>query len=257
MENPDMTDMLTKEFPVRIYEVGKEGTLSFPGLMNFFQDAATDHACILGVGLPQIIPRGMSWFITRCHLKIIRYPEYGDILKIRTWPKGRKKLFAYRDLELSLDNEIIGIGSSVWCLIDLKTKKALSPSRVLPAFEERDEDALKSDFPPIPLVETCDRELEFYPRRSEIDLNQHVNNVAYMNWALETIPEGLTDGYIPTEVQIFFKKEASRGDRILSKVSVIKGKDVLETIHLLVNESTDTEVFRQKIRWTRDSYRKI
>ena len=60
----------------------------------------------------------MSWFITRCHLKIIRYPEYGDILKIRTWPKGRKRVFAYRDLELSLGNEIIGIGSSVWCLID-------------------------------------------------------------------------------------------------------------------------------------------
>ena len=128
---------------------------------------------------------------------------------------------------------------------------------VLPAFAERDEDALKSDFPSIPLIGTCDRELEFYPRRSEIDLNQHVNNVAYMNWALETIPEGLTDGYIPTEVQIFFKKEARRGDRILSKVNILKGKDVLETIHLLVNESMDTEVFRQKIRWTRDSHRQI
>lgn len=245
-----MADMFIKEFPIRIYEAGRDGTLSFPGVMNLFQDTATDHAAILGVGLPQMLPKGMSWFITRCHLKIYKYPQYGDTLRIRTWPKGRKKVFAYRDFELSLGNEVTGVGSSVWCLIDLKTKRALPPSRVLPPFAERDEDALVTNFPSIPSVESFENELRFYPRKSEIDLNQHVNNVAYMNWALETIPEGVTDGLNPSEIQIFFKKEAQRGDRILSKVNVTEGKNGIETIHLLLNETKDTEVFKQRIMWT-------
>lgn len=247
-----MAGMLIKDFPIRIYEVGEKGTLPFPQVMNLFQDAATDHASILGVGLPQMLPRGMSWFITRCHLKMSKYPVYGDTLRIRTWPKGRKKVFAYRDLELAINDEVIGVGSSIWCLIDLNTKKALAPDRVLPPFAERDEDALVTNFPSIRSVDGSDRELEFYPRRSEIDLNRHVNNVAYMNWALETIPDGSVEGYTPSEIQIFFKKEAKRGERIHSRVKVFEEEGHLETVHFLENKTTDTEVFRQRIIWSRE-----
>ncbi|MDO9507897.1 MAG: thioesterase [Thermovirgaceae bacterium] len=88
-----------KDFPLRVYEVGCEGRVSLPNLMNLFQDAASEHAAHLGAGFPQLAPRGLSWFATRYHVQIRRYPVYGETIRVKTWPKAKKRLFTqgFRD----------------------------------------------------------------------------------------------------------------------------------------------------------------
>lgn len=39
-------------------------------------------------------------------------------------------------------------------------------------------------------------------RRSDMDPNGHINNVAYLAWALEVIPEETYQGYQLTEVGV-------------------------------------------------------
>jgi len=244
-----MQDQWLKEYQVRIYEVDQTGNVPLTTLLNLYQDAATEHADHMGVGLSCLSDAGMSWFITRIHVRMESYPRYGDVLRVRTWPRGRKKVFAYRDFEFSTGEKIIGSGSSIWCLIDLKGKKALNPSRVLPSFPERDERALLTDFPTLPGAGPCHLEVVFSPRWNEIDLNRHVNNTACMNWALETLCSLTRDEYVPVELEVNFKNEAFRDDEVLSRVYIERKQDEITTCHLLSNSLTGDEVLRQRVNW--------
>lgn len=248
-----MQDMWLKDYQVRIYEVDQVGNVPLTILLNFYQDAATEHADHMGVGLSHLKEAGMSWFITRIHVRMERYPHYGDIVRVRTWPRGRKRLFAYRDFEFAIGQRVIGRGSSIWCLIDLESKKALNPSRVLPPFPEREERALVTDFPGLPYRGPSITEIEFSPRWNEIDLHQHVNNTVYMNWAFETIPVKIRDEYLPLELEVNFKNETFRDGVVLSRMCTKNQEDHLISCHLLSNSLTGDEVMRQRVTWAKDS----
>ncbi|MEA3508794.1 MAG: thioesterase [Synergistota bacterium] len=89
-----------------------------------FQDSAAGHAAHLGVGFPQLSVQNMTWFVTKYYVKVKRYPVFGETIRVKTWPKAKKRLFAIRDFEMSVGEEPIAAGSSVWCLVDLETRKA-------------------------------------------------------------------------------------------------------------------------------------
>lgn len=244
-----MKDHWQKDYPVRIYEVNQFGNVPLTTLLNFYQDAATEHADHMQVGLSQLKEAGMSWFITRIHVRMKRYPRYGEVIRVKTWPRGRKRIFAYRDFEFILDDTVIGIGSSIWCLIDLENKKALNPSKVLPPFPERKERALITDFPSLPWVGPGNAEIEFKPRWAEIDLNRHVNNTACMNWALESLPFLIRDDYVPLELEVNFKNETLRDGKVLSRLTTECRGNTLISCHLLSNSLTGDEMIRQRVTW--------
>lgn len=49
-------------------------------------------------------------------------------------------------------------------------------------------------------------------RRSDMDMNGHINNVVYMAWATETAPQEVMDGCHLYQVELDFKAECKGGD---------------------------------------------
>lgn len=218
-------------FKVRSYECGADGFASLPAVCNYLQEAASLNAEELGFSKSNFDAQGenISWVLTRLAVRMFRYPAWEENVKIETFPRGGRKIVAWRDFEVkSEDGETIGLATSEWMLIDLATRKIVPiPESVLNACEFGQESVLGAEpftarlkFPADAVtVETG----PYKAQHSHIDLNGHVNNVHYIEWLLEPLKAAR-----PSAVELVFRSETLAGDEV--SVAIAEGADG-ETYH--------------------------
>ena len=76
-------------------------------------------------------------------------------------------------------------------------------------------------FPDIDPVERVDFELPFKVRMHDLDLNGHVNNAIFVEWAVETVPKEILASCTPMVIDVLFQKEALYGDTIRSQTQIV------------------------------------
>jgi acyl-ACP thioesterase len=118
-------------------------------------------------------------------------------------------------------------------LLDLETRR---PVRV------------DEQLPDLPLVTEYSYELHFRVRHGDVDLNRHVNNVVYVDWALETLSPEMIGKLRPYSVEISCQAESYYGDRIFSCSQFISQEPPI-TLHQMVSEKSGREVARLRMEW--------
>lgn len=245
-----MTEIYERHFTVRSYEVDYQGSLHLVTLLNFLQQVAGEHASLLGASLAELLPRGLTWVISRYHLRMERYPRSGETILLRTWPSQRQGRFALREFELfDQKQECIAVATSPWMLLDLKRLRPVAVEKELPQFPIVTRRALDDPFPSLPAPQTVDIELPFRVRMGDLDINNHVNNTAYAEWAVETVPAAILQGYRPSEIEICFKASAVYGDRILSHTEILQEGPQPLFLHRLVCDRGGHELTRVRSAW--------
>ena len=78
------------------------------------------------------------------------------------------------------------------------------------------------DFPKLELPEKIDEKVELTVRRSDLDLNKHVNNRVYLEWAIESMPKKYIEKYQIKKLEISFKGQAFHQDKILVETEIKK-----------------------------------
>ncbi|PIE54607.1 MAG: hypothetical protein CSA35_05430 [Dethiosulfovibrio peptidovorans] len=235
----------TETFRLRIYEVGPSGQATAVTMMNLFQDAASHHAESFDMGYAQLFPRDLGWVLTKFRLTVDRYPRYGETVTLQTWPRAPRRIFAYRDVAFFVEDELIAVGTSVWCLLDLSARRAISLNRVFKSFPSRDEQLYPDEIPSIPNLDVAWWRWSTVARNSELDLNGHVNNTVYLGWALECLSGERCPVGMPKDLLFSFRKEVARGDSVTSLAGLL-GQNI--TVHRLENGQGD-EVARISMRW--------
>ena len=212
-------------FKVRSYECGPDGRATLPTICNLLQEAASLHAATLGFGKGDFAAAGenISWVLTRMVVKMNRYPVWEDELTVETFPRGGRKIVAWRDFEVKdAKGGTLGVASSEWMIIDLATRKIHAvPEKVFAANDPKNAPVLglepfaKFRFP----ADTEVRQPEiFTAMKSQIDLNGHVNNVHYINWMLEPC-----ESRCPAEMEVVFRSETFAGDEVRVETAVADG----------------------------------
>ena len=123
---------------VRSYDVGHAGVLKPQVILQFFQEAAGNHATHLGVGYEALRTLGLVWVLSRVKVEIAGLPAWGDEVTLTTWPKGTNRLFALRDFRMSArGGDVMVRGTSCWLLVDVRSMR---PRRIesLPRFPLND-----------------------------------------------------------------------------------------------------------------------
>ena len=211
-------------FKVRSYECGKDGLATLPTICNYLQEAASLNAERLGFSKSDFNAAGndISWVLTRLKVKMSRYPQWEDEVKVTTFPRGGRKIVAWRDFIVTdSTGATLGVATSEWMLIDLATRKIVPvPQKVFDAANDVREPVLGAEpFTRFKYPAAADETpLEFVAQNSHIDLNGHVNNVHYLEWMLEPCAE-----YRPAEMEIVFRSETFAGEKVF--VSVAEGED--------------------------------
>lgn len=204
-------------FKVRSYECGEDGFVSLPSICNYLQEAASLNAEELGFSKSNFVAQGnnLSWVLTRLVVKMTRYPTWEENIKVVTFPRGGRKIVAWRDFEIKAENgEVIGLATSEWMLIDLATRKIVSiPESVLNACEFGTQSVLGPE--PFtarlkfPTDVTLNKVGPYQAMYSHIDLNGHVNNVHYIEWLLEPMKAAR-----PTKIELVYRSETLVGESV-------------------------------------------
>lgn len=222
-------------FKIRASEVSPEGQVTLPAICYLLQEVAGNNALELNFDISQLNEQNLTWILHRLHLQIDQLPEWRDTITIETWPTGGDQLRAYRDF-LILDNTGNEIGRclSYWLMLDLDTRRPVRiPDEILAMAPSQSEHVLEikkerlnvnSDIP--------NNSRRFHVRRSDLDMNRHVNNVKYIEWALATLEHPHTI----REIDIEFRSECSVGDTVESKLMGLKKPENLHQLCRLEDE---------------------
>ncbi len=227
-------------FTVRSYEAGIANHVTLPTLCNYMQEAAGINADNLGWGIRTLQDEGLTWMLSRLTMNVSRYVPWGETVTVRTWPSGMKgRLIAKRCFQ-GFDEKGAELfrASSEWLYVDMKAQKiAKLPESFAdlvppgtPGFELPD---IGGKFAHLPQV---DGSVDILTRHSDLDFNDHVNNVHYIEWMLEGDGGGHAGRVtLPGEIDIVFRQAAKAGEALVSEYCAADGR----TLHAIRRRSDD------------------
>jgi len=248
-----MQPIYETHFSIHSYEVDYRGRMRLFSLLNYLQEAAGEHSARLHLAVTDLHRLGLTWVLSRYHVRVLRYPKIGETLRVRTWPSERQGKGTLRDFRVTDEaDETVALAGSSWVLLDRRSKRPVEISEHLPSYPLHPERAIVTDFPVPDIVEDPELELPFRVRMADIDLNHHVNNAVYPAWALETVPQEVLRNYLPVELEVQYRAEALYEDRVLSRAREIGRKDGPAYLHQLVREGDGRELTRLKSRWRKE-----
>jgi len=188
--------------------------------------------------------------LSRYHIKVVRYPVHGQRIEVSTWPSGKKGIFALRDFEVSdEEGHPMLAATTSWVLIDLDSKQPVRLNDFVPddlTFHKR---AIEDVFPTLPELEKVEHELTLPVLVKDLDFNRHVNNVVYIQWALEAAPPEILGSLRPLDVEASYRAEAFYGDRIVSKIQEVPRSSPRTFLHQIFRSSDGIELTRLRTVW--------
>lgn len=242
----------TEVYPVRSYDVDARGDLSVVSICNFLQDAAGCHAHALGLSVDQLHPIHLTWVLVRMRVELTRHLRWQDRLHIQTWPSHQERLFSHRDFLLRNEaGEDIGRCVTVWVLMDLQRwhpqrLTALPDPLPIPDLPR----ALSTMPNKIKVPEVFTTQCQFRVGDRDLDRNGHVNNVCYIEWALETVPVSVLNTCGLAMLEINFTGEAFHGEDIRARSQPIDNPAPV-FLHDIHSQSAGTDLARALTQWQR------
>lgn len=280
-----------ENFIVRCYEVGINKTATVETIANLLQEVACNHAQSVGFSTdgfattPTMRKLHLIWVTSRMHIEIYKYPAWGDVVEIETWCQGEGRIGTRRDWILKdfSTGTVIGRATSKWVMMNQDTRRLqrvsddvrdeyliFCPRTPRLAFPEEDNSSLKK----IPKLEESSQysRLGLVPRRADLDMNQHVNNVTYIGWVLESMPQEIIDTCEMEKITLDYRRECQHDDMVDSltslesgnteTVSVLNGtngsattkktkQDYCQFLHFLRLSSDKLEINRGRTEWRR------
>jgi acyl-ACP thioesterase len=204
-----------------------------PSLCNYLQEIAGIHADKLGVGIHSLQSEGVTWMLSRLRLEIAKPLAWGENLLIRTWPSGTKgRLTATRDF-VGRDSagEAVFRGVSEWMMVDLAARRLVRLpegfSSLAPEGTPRTE--IFEGGGKFSALGAVHGKALVRVRLSDHDFNDHVNNVHYVEWALESVPQEFRARHV-LHLDVQFRQEAKAGDELESCSEMVAGNLLRHTI---------------------------
>ncbi|XVF88471.1 hypothetical protein PTKIN_Ptkin19aG0054100 [Pterospermum kingtungense] len=259
-----------QNFSIRSYEIGADRTASIETLMNHLQETAINHcrsAGLLGDGFgatPEMCKKNLIWVVTRMQVVVDRYPTWGDVLQVDTWVSASGKNGMRRDwlVSDSKTGEILTRASSIWVMMNKVTRRL---SKIPEEVRGEIESYFMNSDPVVAedsrkLVKLDDNTAEYVckgltPKWSDLDVNQHVNNVKYIGWILESAPLPILETHELSSMTLEYRRECGR-DSVLQSLTAVSNFDVgnmgnfdeIECQHLLRLED-GAEIVRGRTQW--------
>ncbi|XP_002987091.2 palmitoyl-acyl carrier protein thioesterase, chloroplastic [Selaginella moellendorffii] len=280
-------------FVIRSYEVGVDKTASIETLMNHFQEVALNHVWMSGLAgdgfgaTHAMIRHRLIWVVSRVHVQVERYASWGDAIEIDTWvdasgKNGMRRDWLMRDYK---SGQILARATSTWVVMNQTTRRL-----------SKMPDDVREEITPFYLqrraivrnvshkITKVDGATQFArsgltPRHGDLDMNQHVNNVKYIGWMLESVPLSIVQDHEVSSLTLEYRRECGQNDVVESMTWVqhadcLIADDNLETktanfggsgeetveqppclLHLLRLQSDGSELVRGKTVWRRKKNR--
>ncbi|XP_041001455.1 oleoyl-acyl carrier protein thioesterase 1, chloroplastic-like isoform X2 [Juglans microcarpa x Juglans regia] len=256
-----------ERFIVRCYEVGINKTATVETIANLLQEVGCNHAQSVGFSTdgfattPTMRKMHLIWVTARMHIEIYRYPAWSDVVEIETWCQGDGRIGTRRDWIIKdyATDQVIGRATSKWVMMNQETRRlqkvsddvreeylVYCPRELRLAIPEENSSSLKK----IPKLEdpAQNSKVGLVPRRADLDMNQHVNNVTYIGWVLESMPQEVIDSHELQTITLDYRRECQHDDIVDSLTTVEPVEDVTAVSELQGNNgSADVKEYKEDL----------
>lgn len=275
----------SETFPVRFDEVGPDKKTTMRTVASMIQECSCNHVQSMW-GRARFQPRAMreanlAFVCTRLHIEMREYPKWGDQVEVKTWLDVPGRATARRDWELVLcdgpegECKALGAATSRWVAFNVeKRKMARIPDAVV-------EQVTRCALPNCHAVNAggneagrrlndiraapgLSRAVKHSARRSDLDMNGHVNNVVFTEWILEAVPQRMFHDFDLTELEIEFLSECNYGEEVdavccreVMGEGLVVEEDEVRMAHMLLKHGVDgkeAETVRARSVWKRKGF---
>ena len=210
----------------RALEITEKEEVRFTAIVDYLQQIAYEHAFNLELSFQQTFKQNLTWFLLRYYIEVYKYPKLNDILTVRSWvAHSDSDMYSLRDFQiLNESGDILCSATTSWILYNFIKRRPVSYLKQFSGLDVpiREERSVTYDFPKLELPEKTDSLEELVVRRSDLDLNKHVNNRVYLEWAIESLPKKYYKKYHMYKLEMSFKGQAFHKDRILVETQIKK-----------------------------------
>jgi len=217
-------------------------TLSFTKLMSMFQETTIAHTNSTPLPLSWYADNNMGFLLTNWDVFVNRHPPLYDEVTVYTWPVYFKGITAERSFVMrdKYGNEAAAANTR-WVFADLEKRRPLKiPEDVSNAYAPTFSQVFEPNYT-FPKTDGFEQigEARITALRSDIDTHFHVNNVKYIEWAFNYIPEELYFSGNVYKMKARYKKELKSGEKTLLEtwrkddeiISLIKSEDDAAVLH--------------------------
>ena len=234
-----------KDFYLTIRDIDKNTDITNKAILAFFEDIGGCQSDMAGFGLKDIEKTKLSWVLLNWTFKVIKRIKYdGRMFKVRTWSRGIKRASCFRDYEIyNADNELCVVGTSKWTLIHLENGLMKLNEDILNKYVSDSKCVFGDnfDFKRLREPENSSLVYNYTVSRRDIDINNHMHNLYYLDLAYECLPKEVYENNTFNNVEIMYKFGSFLGDNLKCFYSnaddghyiVIKSEDE-KTLHSII-----------------------
>lgn len=210
-----------KELRVSYPQVDGAQCMTPAALLSALEETAIEHSDSLGYTIDTMRERGWFWSVVNWHLQIHRIPRYGETILSQTWNDKFSRFQANRSFSVydAAGNRLLD-GMSRWIFMDIaKRKPANVPPEMAESYHSEQAAAIPDEkfFMPKEPQGAHFSTRELTVTRRDTDTNAHANNVKYLEWVMDDIPDEIYHGMMLCDIRIVYRKECRRGDMVTVK----------------------------------------
>lgn len=182
-------------------------------ILTMFQDCSEALTEGWGVGLEAMLKIDVIWVAAKVSCTVARLPVHGEPVVIRGWAgRCRSGIFPFRYTIAEESGAELISGCSMWVLSDLKTHSMMSPDipKITLPTPEPDTAPLPRMAPIRPAgdPDRATRRVLY----SEVDINGHLTNTRYMDWACDLAEPDFHRDHPITGMRIDYRSEIFPGE---------------------------------------------
>jgi medium-chain acyl-[acyl-carrier-protein] hydrolase len=229
-----------RNYFIHYYDSDLKKCASISSLLKYFEDIAILHSEHVKLGIDYYTEHHVGWVLYKWDIKIKRFPEFKETIHVRTEPLYLKGFQAYRYFDiLDLKGNEIVTANSMWLFLNTDTKKPTKITEDMFKGYGIDKNRMRElEFNEINNLAKIDARKEFDVRYIDIDTNHHVNNIKYVEWALEMVPVNIIEDYSMNQLKVNYQKEAVYGKSITSLIDIEKTRENIKCIHQISSQDT-------------------
>ncbi len=198
-------------------DFGRNGRIEEQAVLRMLENVSCYHSDSLGFGAMDMERTHLAWILLEWKVKLLCEMTYGEQYRLSTWSRGKASFCTtLRDFEIhDGKGRLCVCASSKWTPVDTQSKRVLRiTDDLLDVYGTHTQACFEGD-ELIRLKEPreYDSEMSYRVRRNEIDLNGHVHNLCYLDFALEALPEEIYHTRAFRDIRISYRKEIAAGEK--------------------------------------------
>ena len=200
---------------VIVMDVGQNYIITDKGFIRILQEAANLASSQVGHGIADIDRTGTTWVILYWRLKVYKRSGYNDTLIVKTWANFYNKIYSLREFEVYCNGELIAQASSKWVFVDSKKHMIRKiTDDMIRIYEPVEKRLFKDELNErIKLPSNLNEVYKYTIMKRDLDANHHVNNLCFLDIAIEALPENVIYDEF-NNMSIIYKKEMLYKDTI-------------------------------------------